>query len=359
MFNVEKKRQESTKMVCMFALAEKPVPDSTSEPKYTGSFVFPTQDAATSSQMFVPVSRVLVPVSTARPHTSLSDRVMTISTTPQTTSLHQTAAQTTTLHQTAAQKTARQRTVFIVNSGALTPRQTASQQTASTAPTTQAPSIYPPGVYTLANFNTNRGMALQRMISPSLTSGSIAEQAVKKNVYHNDSARTASASETVKGISSVESLLKLAILGSKSGESSDSTQPQTIILSGRGYHGKHSHNELNHSANLEISNFAAIHKAEEVVDHPNNKPTIIIIKERKNDPVLLATETSVSVSPDITKPAAQLTTTSSKNSTQSHLQADSQQPSIHVPLIDTAAKPLKRLCPRTSTSVNVVQVSQM
>ena len=350
MFNVEKKRQESTKMVCMFALAEKPVPDSTSEPKSTGSFVFPTRDAATPSQMFVPVSRVLVPVSTARPHTSLlNDRVMTISTTPQTTSLHQTAAQTT----------ARPRTVLIVNNGALTPRHTASQQTASTAPTTQAPSMYPPGVYTLANFNPNRGMALQRMISPSLTSGSIAEQAVKKNVYHNDSARTASASETVKGISSVESLLKLAILGSKSGESSDSTQPQTIILSGRGYHGKHSHNELNHSANLEISNFAAIHKAEEVVDHPNNKPTIIIIKERKNDPVLLATETSVSVSPDITKPAAQLTTTSSKNSTQSQLQADSQLPSIHVPLIDTAAKPLRQLCPRTSTSVNVVQVSQM
>ena len=152
---LKKKRQESTKMVCMFALAEKPVPDST-----TGSFVFPTQDAATPSQMFVPVSRVLVPVSTDRPHTSLlNDRVMTISTTPQTTSLHQTAAQTT----------ARLRTVLIVNNGALTPRHTASQQTASTAPTTQAPSMYPPGVYTLANFNSNRGMALQRMISPSLT----------------------------------------------------------------------------------------------------------------------------------------------------------------------------------------------
>ena len=109
--------------------AEKPVPDSTSEPNSTGNLVFPTQDAATPSQMFVPVSRVLVPVSTARPHTSLlNDRVMTISTTAQTTSLHQTAAQTTSLHQTAAQTTARRRTVLIVNNGALTPRQTVSDR---------------------------------------------------------------------------------------------------------------------------------------------------------------------------------------------------------------------------------------
>ena len=121
--------------------AEKPVPDSTSEPNSTGNFVFPTQDAATPSQMFVPVSRVLVPVSTARPHTSLLyDRVMTKSTTPQTTSLHQTAAQTTARqptflvllknNATTPQQTAPQKTVLLVNNVTTTPQQTAQLKTA-------------------------------------------------------------------------------------------------------------------------------------------------------------------------------------------------------------------------------------
>ena len=110
--------------------AEKPVPDSTSEPNSTGSSVFPTQDAATPSQMFVPVSRVLVPVSTARPHTSLlNDRVMAISTTPQTTAPQPTFLVLLKNNAATPQQTAPQKTVLLVNNVTTTPQQTAQLKT--------------------------------------------------------------------------------------------------------------------------------------------------------------------------------------------------------------------------------------